>query len=442
MQPPRTRYARSGDVSIAYQVVGDAPLTLVYAPGWISHVEVMWEDPHFAQFMTRLAAFARIVMFDKRGTGASDRDGGYPTLDDRMDDIRAVMDAVGVDRAALFGVSEGGNMSTMFAATYPERVSHLVLFGCFAKRIWSPDYPWAPTPERRKEWMDTVVRDWDKAADLSEIAPSKADDPAFAEWFGRMSRMAASPGSAKRLAELNTQIDVRSVLPAISIPTLVLNTLHDRAALADEARYFAENIPGARLVLLEGGDHLPWISNFEQTAGEIEEFVTGVRGGPAGDTMLSTILCTDIVGSTARRAAIGDVDWSKLIDAHDAGVRAVIRRRQGIEINTTGDGVLAAFNSPGRALHAAFDIQDMARGLNLPVRAGVHTGECQRASAGVSGIAVDIAVRVASHADASQVYASRTVRDLTIGSGFSFEDAGTHALKGAPGEWQLLRVRR
>jgi len=442
MQPPRTRYAKSGEVSIAYQVIGDAPITLVYAPGWISHVEVMWEDPHFAQFMTRLAAFARVVMFDKRGTGASDRDGGYPTLDDRMDDIRAVMDAVGVERAALFGVSEGGNMSTMFAATHPERVSHLILFGCFAKRSWSADYPWAPTPEERQAWIDYIVSNWHETPDLSEIAPSRAGDAVFADWFGRMARMAASPGSAKRLAELNTQIDVRGVLPAITVPTLVLHNVGDQDARVEEGRYIAERVPGARFVGLQGADHLPWTSNSDQLAGEIEEFITGVRGGPAGDTTLSTILCTDIVGSTARRATLGDSAWSKLIDAHDAGVRAVIRRRQGAEINTTGDGVLAAFSSPGRALHAAFDIQDMAHALDLPVRAGVHTGECRRVGAGVTGIAVDIAVRVASHADAAQVYASRTVRDLTIGAGFAFEDAGTHALKGAPGEWQLLRVRR
>jgi pimeloyl-ACP methyl ester carboxylesterase len=442
MQTPRTRYAKSGDVSIAYQIIGDAPITLVHAPGWISHVEVMWEDPHFTQFITRLAAFARVVMFDKRGTGASDRDGGFPTLDDRMDDIRAVMDAVGVERAALFGVSEGGNMSTLFAAAHPERVSHLILFGTFAKRSWSPDYPWAPTTEERQAWIDTIVRDWDKTPDLSEIAPSRAGDAVFAEWFGRMARMAASPGAAKRLADLNTQIDVRGVLPAISVPTLVLHNIHDQDARVEEGRYIAEHIPGARFVGLDGADHLPWTSNTEQIAGEIEEFITGVRGGPAGDTTLSTILCTDIVGSTARRAALGDADWNKLIDAHDAGVRAVIRRRQGAEINTTGDGVLAAFSSPSRALHAAFEIQEMARALDLPVRAGVHTGECQRAGAAVTGIAIDIAVRVASLADASQVFASRIVRDLTIGAGFSFESRGERALKGAPGAWEILAVTR
>lgn len=442
MQPPRTRYAQSGDVSIAYQLVGEMPSTLVFAPGWISHVEVMWEDPHFAQFITRLTAFARVILFDKRGTGASDRDTGFPTLDDRMDDIRSVMDAAGAERAALFGVSEGGNMSTMFAATYPERVTHLILFGCFAKRVWAPDYPWAPKPEERRQWIETTVRDWDKAADLAEIAPSRAGDTAFAEWFGRMARMAASPGSARRLAELNTQIDVRAILPSISAPTLVLHTLEDRAALADEGRYIASQIPGARFVGLSGADHLPWASNIDQVTGEMEEFVTGVRGGPAGDTVLSTILCTDIVGSTARRAALGDADWSKLIGAHDAGVRAIVRRRQGIVINTTGDGVLAAFNSPGRALSASFDVQDMARALDLPVRAGLHIGECQRAGASVSGIAVDIAVRIAGLARASEVLASRTVRDLTVGAGFAFEDAGTHALKGTPGEWPLQRVRR
>jgi pimeloyl-ACP methyl ester carboxylesterase/class 3 adenylate cyclase len=442
VQAPRTHYAKSGDVSIAYQVVGDAPLTLVHAPGYLSHVEIMWEDPHFAQFITRLSTFARVVLFDKRGTGASDREGGFPTLDDRMDDIRAVMDAVGVRRAALFGVSEGGNMSTVFAATYPERVSHLILFGCFAKRAWSPDYPWAPTPEKRQAWIDEMVRDWDKTPDLAPIAPSRAHEPSFAEWFGRMCRMAASPGAAKRLAELNTHIDVRGILPAISVPTLVLQNAGDVEVLADEARYIADHVPGARLTIFEGADHIPWTSNTEQIAGEIEEFITGVRGGPIGDTTLSTILCTDIVGSTARRASVGDADWSKLIGAHDAGVRAVIRRQQGVEINTTGDGVLAAFSSPGRALSAAFDIQDVARSLNLPIRAGVHTGECRRSGAAISGIAVDIAVRVASHADAQQVFASRTVRDLTIGAGFTFEDAGTHVLKGAPGEWQLLQVSR
>jgi len=442
LQAPRTRYAKSGDISIAYQVVGGSPLTLVFASGWISHVEVMWEEPLFAQFITRLSSFARVILFDKRGTGASDRDGGYPTLDDRMDDIRAVMDAAGVERAALFGVSEGGNMSMMFAAAHPERVSHLMLFGVFAKRAWSEDYPWAPTAEARRAWIEDLVANWGDAPDLSSLAPSRAHDPAFAEWFGRMARMAASPGSARRLAELNTQIDVRDVLPAISVPTLVLHRVGDLDARIEEGRYIASRVPGARIVELEGADHLPWTCGVDQVCGEIEEFITGVRGGPANDTTLSTILCTDIVGSTARRAALGDARWRELIASHDAGVRAILRRRQGAEINTTGDGVLAAFSSPSRALHAAFDIQEMARGLDLPVRAGVHTGECQRAGPAVSGIAVDICVRVASCAGEAQVFASRTVRDLTIGAGFTFEDAGVYALKGAPGEWQLLQVAR
>jgi len=441
MQTPRTRYAKSGDINIAYQIIGDAPITLVFASGWISHVEVMWEDPHFAQFITRLSSFARVILFDKRGTGASDRD-GYPTLDDRMDDIRAVMDAAGAERAALFGVSEGGNMSMMFAAAHPERVSHLTLFGVFAKRAWSPDYPWAPTAEERRAWIDELVTGWDGAPDLTHLAPSRAGDRAFAEWFGRMARMAASPGSAKRLAELNTHIDVRDVLPAISVPTLVLHRVGDLDARIEEGRYIASRIPGARIIELDGADHVPWTLDTERICGEIEEFVTGVRGGPAGDTTLATILCTDIVGSTARRAALGDARWGHLIAAHDAGVRAILLRRHGVEINTTGDGVLAAFSSPGRALHAAFDIQEMARGLGLPIRAGVHTGECQRAGASVSGIAVDISVRVAACAGEAQVFASRTVRDLTIGAGFTFDDAGVHALKGAPGEWQLLSVRR
>jgi pimeloyl-ACP methyl ester carboxylesterase len=442
MQTPRTQYAKSGSINVAYQTFGEGPATIVYAPGWISHVEVMWEDPHWSQFMDRLASFARVILFDKRGTGASDRDVGYPTLDDRMDDIRAVMDAAGAERAALFGSSEGGNMACMFAAAHAERVTHLILFGVFAKRIWSPDYPWAPKPEVRQAWIDSIERNWGQAPDLNELAPSRAGDRAFADWFGRLERMAASPGAARTLAQLNTQIDVRGVLPAISVPTLVLHRRGDRDANVEEGRYIASRIPGARFVELAGADHVAWTGGVEDVAGEIEEFVTGVRGGPTADVTLATILCTDIVGSTAKRAAMGDAAWRVVISQHDAAVRAILRRLQGGEINTTGDGFLASFSSPGRAIHAAFEISDAARALGLPIRAGLHTGECRREAGSVSGIAIDIAVRIASLAGADEIFASRTVRDLTIGAGFAFTDRGEHELKGAPGAWQVLAVSR
>lgn len=439
MEAPRIRYARSGDISIAYQVVGEGPNTIVYAPGWISHVEIMWEEPAFVDFMTRLSAFSRVVLFDKRGTGASDRDVGFPTLDDRMDDIRAVMDAVGLERAALFGGSEGGNMACTFAAAYPERVSHLILFGVFAKREWAPDYPWAPTFEQRQAWINLIEQDWGGQADMDDIAPSRAGDKVFGAWFGRLCRLSASPGTAVRLARLNSKIDVREVLPAISAPTLVMNRKGDRDAKIEEARYIAARIPGAQLRELEGADHLPWTSGADEVAGEIEEFITGART-QASDLVLATILCTDIVESTRRRTAMGDEAWQALMAQHDQAVRAVLRLRQGAQINTTGDGVLAAFASPARAIQAALDIRAALQVLDLPVRAGVHTGECRRSGASVSGVAVDIAVRVASLAGAGEVLASRTVRDLTIGAALAFTSRGEHPLKGAPGAWEVFAV--
>ena len=441
MQAPHTRYAKSEGVSVAYQAFGDGPVAVVYAPGWISHVDVMWEDPMWTRFMARLGKFARVILFDKRGTGASDRDVGYPTLDDRMDDIRAVMDSNGVERAALFGTSEGGNMSILFAAAFPERVTHLMLYGVFAKREWAEDYPWAPTPEARADWIRGIEQSWGQdAGDIETIAPSRKGDRAFAEWYARLARMAASPGTAKRLADLNTKIDVRAALPAIRAPTLVMHSVNDRDASVEEARFIAERISGARFVAMPGADHMPWTENVDLVADEMEQFITGVRTDTEANVMLATILCTDIVGSTARRVDLGDAAWQTLIAKHDAAVAAVLHRRQGVAINTTGDGVLAAFNTPARAIRAAFDIQEAARALDLPVRAGLHTGECRRDGASVSGIAVDIAVRIASEGGPDEVFASRTVRDLAIGSGFNFTSRGERALKGAPGAWEILEV--
>lgn len=324
--------------------------------------------------MAKLSSFARVLIFDKRGTGASDRDVGYPTLDDRMDDIRAVMDDAGVERAAIFGASEGGNMACMFAAAYPERVTHLILFGVFAKREWSPDYPWAPTREERQAWIEMIEREWGGTPDISDLAPSRASELGFAEWFGRLCRLSSSPGAAVRLAKLNTQIDMREVLPVIGAPTLVMNRKGDRDAKLEEARYIASRIPNARLLELEGADHLPWTQGVDEIIGEVEEFITGARA-VASELLLATILCTDIVGSTARRAAMGDAAWQTLIERHNKAVRSIMRQRQGVEINTTGDGFLVSFASPARALQAALDVHKAMAPLGLPVRAGVHTGE-------------------------------------------------------------------
>ncbi|HWA00510.1 MAG TPA: adenylate/guanylate cyclase domain-containing protein [Caulobacterales bacterium] len=441
MRTPETRYAKSGDVNVAYQVFGEGPITIVYAPGWISHVEVMWEDPRWAAFMARLATFARVIQFDKRGTGCSDRDVGYPTLDDRMDDIRAVMDAAGVERAAIFGSSEGGNMATMFAAAQPDRTTHLILFGCFARRQPAGDYPWAPSLEARARWIESLARDWGKGGDISGIAPSRLGDREFADWFGRLERMASSPGAAVTLARLNSQIDVRDILPTIRVPTLVMHRTRDRDANVEEGRYIASHIPGARFVAIEGDDHIAWTEGTSEIASEIEAFLTGGRDLTHSDTRLSTILCTDIVDSTARQSAVGDAAWRALILQHDAAVRAVLRRYQGEEINTTGDGFLAAFDSPGRGMRAAFAIADAARSLDLPIRAGLHTGECGRRAGIYAGIAITIAVRVAALAGEDEVLVSRTVRDLTVGAGFSFLDRGEYPLKGAPGAWQIFAVQ-
>jgi pimeloyl-ACP methyl ester carboxylesterase len=440
MQTPRTHYAKSDSVNVAYQVVGDGARTIVCAPGWVTHVEILWEDPGWVRMMQGLAAFARVIVFDKRGTGASDRDVGYPTLDDRMDDIRAVMDAVGVERAALFGWSEGGNMACTFAAAHPERTSHLVLFGVFAKRVPSPDYPWAPSPEARRRWIDAVERHWGEGVDIDVIAPSRVGDRAFRDWWNRLERMAASPGAARKIALLNSDIDLRAVLPAVRAPTLVMRRRGDRDVRVEEGRYVAACIPGARFVELEGEDHLLWSQGVDAVVAEIAQFVAGEREAAPVDTALATILCTDIVDSTARRAAAGDAAWHALMGRHDAAVREILRRRQGVEINTTGDGFLASFSSPGRAIAAAVEIGDAAKALGVPVRAGVHTGECARRDGAFTGIAIDIAVRIAALAGGGEVVASRTVRDLTIGAGFDFSSRGEHALKGAPGAWEVFAV--
>jgi class 3 adenylate cyclase len=438
--PPETRYAKSGDVNIAYQVVGDGPLDLVLVKGFVSHLDLDWEEPRYAHFLRRLASFSRLIMFDKRGTGLSDRPGGLPDLETRMDDVRAVMDAVDSQRAALFGYSEGGPMCILFAATYPERTSAVVLYGTYAKRRDpDDDYPWAATWEERQKYADVVERDWGNEADLGTMAPSA--DAAMVRWWHARARASASPGAAKALILMNSQIDVRSVLPAIQVPTLVLHRTGDRDSRLEEGRYIADHIRGARFIELEGEDHSPAV-DADQIADEVEEFLTGVRRGPEPDRVLATVLFTDIVGSTERASALGDQRWRELLERHHAVVRRELVRFQGREVDTAGDGFLATFDGPARAIRCARTIGQALGDLSLEVRAGLHTGECELLGEKVAGVAVHTGARVAAQAAPGEVLVSQTVKDLVAGSGIEFEERGVRELKGIPGEWRLYAVSR
>ena len=437
---PRTEYARSGDLHIAYQVVGQGPRDLVYVPGWVSNVEMAWEEPTHARFLDRLASFSRLIVFDKRGTGLSDRlpNERLPSLDERMDDLRAVMDAAGSGRAALFGFSEGGNLSTLFAATYPQRTTALMLFGTFAKRSWSPDYPWAPTAEERQKLLERVEREWGRDMDFEQYVPSKMDDRAFLGRLGAYFRSAASPGAAMALLRMNTEIDVRQVLPAIHVPTLIMHRRGDRSARIEEARWMASQIPAARLVELAGEDHMPWVGDQDSILDEVQEFLTGDRPDRETDRVLATVLVTDIVGSTGHAARLGDREWSGVLSRHHAIVRRELERSYGREIDAAGDGFLATFDGPARAVRCACRIRDAVRALGIEIRAGLHTGEVELAGAAVRGIAVHTGARIAATARAGEILVSSTVKDLASGSNIPFEDRGTHELKGVPRAWQLF----
>ncbi len=435
---PETHYAKSGDINIAYQVTGTGPRDMILVPGWVSHLENDWEEPGSARFLERLGSFCRLIRFDKRGTGLSDRPGGMPDLETRMDDVRAVMDATDSRQAVVFGYSEGGPMSVLFAATYPARTESLVLYGSYAKRRDPvPEYPWAPTWAQRQADAAEVERTWAQEADLGKMAPNA--DEQLKRWWRARARASASPGAARDLILMNSQIDVRHVLPTVSVPTLVLHRRGDRDSSPDEGRYIAAHIPGARFVLLEGDDHPPYM-NPDPIVDEIEEFVTGVRPAPDLDRMLATVVFTDIVGSTETAAQLGDSDWSRLLDRHHHVVRQALATFRGREVDTAGDGFLATFDGPARAIRFALAAGDGVRPLGLELRAGVHTGEIELAGEDVRGLAVHIGARVASLAGPGQVLVSSTVRDLTAGSGIDFEDFGARQLKGVPGEWRLYSV--
>ena len=436
----RTNYARSGDLSIAYRTFGEGEIDLVVVPGFVSHVEVLWEHPTTARFMRRLASFARVITFDKRGQGLSDRPAAPPTLENSMDDLYAVLDAADSDRAAVFGVSEGGPMSMLFAATYPERVSSLILCGTYAKMVEGPDFPSGVPDSAFDRWAELLRRDWGGPVGLGVWAPSMKGDAEFAEWWARLLRQGTSPAGAIALIDLYREIDVRGVLPSISTPTLVTHRSGDKLVLVDQARYLAEHIPGATYVELPGEDHLPWVGDQDAIIDEIEEFLTGSHRGPEPERALATVLFTDIVGSTEKAAELGDRRWRDLLERHDAIVRRQLQIHRGREVKTMGDGFLATFDGPARAIRCAAAVRDELAAIGIEVRVGIHTGEVELVGDDVSGMAVNIGARIGALADSGELLVSSTVRELVVGSGLEFDDRGPHNLKGAPGEWRLFAV--
>jgi pimeloyl-ACP methyl ester carboxylesterase/class 3 adenylate cyclase len=450
VEAPEVRYAKSGDVSIAYSVVGDAPIDLVFVNGWIfSALEVAWDGPA-ADFFRRLASFSRLILFDKRGTGLSDRNAGIPDLETRMDDIRAVMDAAGSKRAAIMGVSEGGPMTLLFAATYPERTAAAIGYGCGVSFVQTEDYPWANSRERWGEVIREMsargtTREWLDER-LTDEAPSLARDGAVRQWWRRWTLTSASPGAVVSVWQMNMEIDARHTLPTIRVPTLVLHRVGDRVYDVAQARYIAERIPNAELVELPGEDHGWWVEP-EPIAREVERFLRNIWDSGEWnlvetDRVLATVLFTDIVGSTAKAAELGDAAWRGLLEQHHAVIRRQLVRFQGTELDTAGDGFFAVFDGPARAIRCAGAITAAVRELGLEIRAGLHTGECELMNGKVGGIAVHIGARVAKQAEPGEVLVSSTVRDLVAGSGLRFRERGSAELKGVPGEWRLYAVER
>ena len=437
--PPDTRYARSGEINIAYQVVGDGPFDLVFVPGFISHLDLQWADPRIARFLGKLASFSRLILFDKRGTGLSDPVAAPAPLEDRMDDVRAVMDAAGSERAALFGLSEGGQMSILFAATYPERTRALVLCGTFATATLDPDdnpggQRWVDAYERVRAMADH----WGEGRTLAVMAPS-ANSESDRIGRGIFERSAATPQMVRTLIDMVVETDVRDLLPSIRVPTLVLHR-EEEFVPVECARHLAEHIPDARLVVLPGMDHIPFYGDADGYAEEIEEFLTGARRPPSSDRILTTVMFTDIVGSTERAAALGDARWRELVGRHDELVRAELECQRGREVKTMGDGFLATFDGPARGIRCASAIADQVGTLGIEVRAGLHTGECELVGDDICGMAVNIGARIGALAGANEVLVSSTVKDLVVGSGISFSDRGARELKGVPDEWRIFAV--
>lgn len=439
---PETRYAASGDVSIAYQTLGEGAFDLVLAPGYPSHLEHAWDQPRLAYFYRRLASFSRLILFDKRGLGLSDRvaDSDLPGIEQRMDDIRAVLDEVGSEKATVVGISDGGPIAAVFAAIHRERTTGLVMVNSYARRLRADDYPWGPTADDWREIQEVLRRDWGGPMFLKMLIPSLAGDADFAAWWAAYLRRSSSRGAAIAYLRMNAEIDIRSILPAVRVPTLILHSVGDRICPVEGARYLASRIVGARLGELPGEDHQPWASHPEPLIAEIEEFVTGHRRGPSSNTVLTTLLFTDIVGSTETAARLGDRDWNTLVDSHHAVVRAQLDRFHGVEVNTTGDGFLAIFDGPARAVRCALAVKDALGAVGISIRAGVHTSEVELTGGDVRGLGVHVAGRIMALARPGEVIVTRVVRDLAVGSGLTFSERGRHTLKGVPGEWDVLAV--
>ena len=440
IEVPETRYVKSGDVNIAYQVVGKGPFDLIHVPPFVSNLELQWEDPAERRYFERLASFSRLIMFDKRGTGLSDRV-AVATLEERMDDLRAVMDDAGSERAAVYGGSEGGALSLLFATTYPERVSALVLYGAYPRMTWAPDYTDGVPEEIWDEGLRHLEEQWGRGQEgglpLWALTPGRADDPAWRRAHGRWERLSASPGAAVAIQQMIRAIDVRHLLSAIRVPTLVVYRTAD-IAHASGSRYLGAHIPGAKVVELPGDEYFPYLGDQDAILDEIEEFLTGVRPVPAPDRALATVMFTDIVSSTERAASLGDDAWTRTLDRHDSLIESEVERHRGRRIKTTGDGILATFDGPARAVRCAQAISKAVRSLGVEVRAGLHTGEIEIRGDDIGGIAVHIGARVSALAGPGEVLVSSTVKDLVAGSGITFTDRGSHVLKGVPDEWRVF----
>lgn len=437
--PPKTRYTRSGGgVNIAYQVVGDGPIDLVFVMGWVSNVEYFWKEPRFARFLQRLSSFTRLILFDKRGTGLSDRVTELPTLEQRMDDVRAVMDAVGSERSALLGISEGGPMSSLFAATYPDKTLALAMFGTYARRLWAEDYPWAPTVDERERFFEEIRRHWGEAVGLEERAPTMAADPRFRAWWADYLRMGASPGAALALTRMNTEIDVRQVLPSVKVPTLVLHRTDDRCLKVDEGRYVASRIPGARFVELEGADHLPFVGDQDSVIDPIEQFLTGSRHSAELDHVLATVVTARL---TDRRNGAGEATRAERLERFHVHARKEVSWFKGERMHGEGDNIVAMFDGPARAVRCAFALRDAAQRLGLDLCAGLHTGECAVTAERLSGPAVEISGWIAAGAAQGEVLATPMVKGLVAGSDLLFEERMAVTVGAQSNVKQLYAVR-
>lgn len=436
------RYAHSsGDVRIAYQVLGDQPRDLVLVPGWVFNLDVVWEQPAFENFMKRLLRNFRVIMFDKRGTGLSDRDAARATVDERMDDVRAVMDAAGSEKASVMGWSEGGNIAGLFAATTPERVEGLVLYAAGARYRQAPDYPIGIADSYMDFARDVLRNHWGEGMGAYLIAPSRAQDENFRRWFARFERLSVSPGDALSMLEVNMDLDTTEMLKTIKVPTLILHNVRDAFIPIEFSRYIADNMPTAKLVEMDGEDHLFWFSNPDQVVGELESFLLGERADDRPDRILSTVVFTDIVDSTRQASTVGDARWRELLDTHDRLTRENVTHFRGRLIKMTGDGMLATFDGPARAITCAARLQASLSDAGLATRAGVHTGEIEVRGGDVGGVAVHIAARLVDLANSGEVLASRTVKDLSVGAEIVFTDRGVHTLQGLNEPWRLFAAQ-